>query len=72
MKTNYNIWVALFLLLVSMPAWAAEPDVVRLTVSEAVIEAINSNPMILEATKNMAAAEESVPGRNGVPNRGER
>lgn len=60
MKTNNNIWIVLFLLLVSMPVWASEPNVVRLSVSEAIIEATNNNPTILEATKNMAAAKESV------------
>jgi outer membrane protein TolC len=43
-----------------MPVWAVEPDSSRLTVDDAVVEAIHNSLMIREAAQNMGAAEASV------------
>jgi outer membrane protein TolC len=60
MKMTKTIQITLLMLLVSMPVWAVEPDDARLTVTDAVVEAIDHNPMIREAIQNMAAGEASV------------
>lgn len=60
MKIKSLLFSVTILLLLVRSVLAAETDVETLSVSEAVSEAIRSNPMIHAADNNMAAAQESV------------
>ena len=60
MKKNNMICLTAFFMCILIPTWTFASNIEPLSVSEAVLEAIENNPLVQQAKANIEAAGESI------------